>query len=80
MLRFKQLQGEEEVYLARLARRAQDPHVRMLVNDVVKLRTSLAVAAQGARDAFEKVDAGTEGGSCAGCIREDVAGIGEKAA
>jgi CHAT domain-containing protein len=45
MLRFKLLQGEEEAYLARLIRRAQDPRVQMLANDVHKLRTAVATAA-----------------------------------
>jgi CHAT domain-containing protein/Tfp pilus assembly protein PilF len=54
MLRFKALQGEEEAYLARLARRSQDPRVQALVNDIGRLRATLAAAARGAPDAFEK--------------------------
>jgi CHAT domain-containing protein/tetratricopeptide (TPR) repeat protein len=54
MLRFKLLQGEEEAYLARLTRRSQDPGVRMLADELSKLRTALADAARRAPDAFAK--------------------------
>jgi tetratricopeptide (TPR) repeat protein/CHAT domain-containing protein len=54
MFRFKALQGEEEAYLARLARRSQDPQVQALVDDIGQLRAALAAAAQGGTDAFEK--------------------------
>ncbi|MFZ1413473.1 MAG: tetratricopeptide repeat protein [Defluviicoccus sp.] len=47
MLRFKGLQGEEEAYLARLARRSQDPRVQKLAAEVGDLRTRLAAAARG---------------------------------
>jgi CHAT domain-containing protein len=55
MLRFKLMQGEEEAWLARLARRSQDPRVQALANDIVKLRATLAAAAQGAPDAIERI-------------------------
>jgi CHAT domain-containing protein len=42
------------VYLARLARRSHDPRVEALVEDIGRLRATLAAAAQGAPDAFEK--------------------------
>jgi len=48
------LQGEEEAYLARLARQSADPRVQALVTDIVRLRQMLAAAAQGTPDAFEK--------------------------
>jgi CHAT domain-containing protein len=54
MLRFKLLQGEEEAYLARLTRQSQDPQVRMLADEIGKLRLELAAAARGAPEAFEK--------------------------
>jgi CHAT domain-containing protein len=54
MLRFKVLQGEEEAYLARLTRRSTDSQIQVLAAEVGKLRTSLAVAARGAPEAFEK--------------------------
>jgi CHAT domain-containing protein/tetratricopeptide (TPR) repeat protein len=54
MLRFKLLQGEEEAYLARLARRSQDPRVQMLADEVGKLRTALADATRAEPDAFDK--------------------------
>ena len=54
MLRFKLLQGEEEAYLARLARRSQDPRVRTLADEVGKLRTAVAGAARGEPGAFAK--------------------------
>jgi hypothetical protein len=53
-LRFKVIQGEEEAYLARLARRSPDPRVQTLVIDIGRLRGELAVAAQGQAGAFEK--------------------------
>ena len=55
MLRFKLLQGEEEAYLARLARRSQDPRVRALADEVGKLRAALAGAVRADPAAFEKV-------------------------
>jgi CHAT domain-containing protein/tetratricopeptide (TPR) repeat protein len=54
ILRFKLLQGEEEAYLARLARRSQDPRVRMLAEEVGKLRTTVAAAARAESGAFNK--------------------------
>jgi tetratricopeptide (TPR) repeat protein len=54
MLRFKLMQGEEEAWLARLARQSKDPQVQTLASDIRKLRGTLAAAAQGAPDAFEK--------------------------
>jgi tetratricopeptide (TPR) repeat protein len=54
MLRFKLLQGEEEAYLARLARRSQDPRVRGLADDVGKLRATLTGAARAEPDVFDK--------------------------
>jgi CHAT domain-containing protein len=54
MLRFKLLQGEEETYLARLARRSQDPRVQTLADEVGKLRTALTGASRGKPDAFDK--------------------------
>jgi hypothetical protein len=54
MLRWKGLQGEEEAYLARLARRSQDPRVRALASEVGDLRSGLAAAARGGEPkAFE---------------------------
>jgi hypothetical protein len=61
MLRFKVLQGEEEAYLARLARRSQNPRVQTLAADVSRLRAALAAATQGAPDAFEKTLVALEG-------------------
>jgi CHAT domain-containing protein len=61
MLRFKVLQGEEEAYLARLARRSQDPHVHALVKDIGGLRATLAAAAEKTSDAFEKMLQALEG-------------------
>jgi CHAT domain-containing protein len=61
MLRFKLLQGEEEAYLARLARRSQDARIQTLAADVGRLRTALAAAAQGVPDAFEKTLQALEG-------------------
>jgi CHAT domain-containing protein/Tfp pilus assembly protein PilF len=64
MLRFKLLQGEEEAYLARLARRSPDPRVHALVNDIGGLRATLAAAAEGATktpDAYEKTLQALEG-------------------
>jgi CHAT domain-containing protein len=61
MFRFKALQGEEEAYLARLARRSEDPRVQALVNDIGRLRATLAAAAQSAPDAFEKTLQALEG-------------------
>jgi tetratricopeptide (TPR) repeat protein len=46
MLRFKQMQGEEEAYLTQLARRSEDPQVRTLVAEVDELRAGLAGAAR----------------------------------
>jgi len=54
MLRFKLRKGEEEAYPARLALRSQDPQVRMLADEVSKLRGTFAAAPLGATDAFEK--------------------------
>jgi CHAT domain-containing protein/Flp pilus assembly protein TadD len=54
MLRFKLLQGEEEAYLARLTRRSQDPRVRMLADEVGKLRSAVASAARAEPSAFDK--------------------------
>jgi CHAT domain-containing protein len=54
MLRFKLLQGEEDAYLAGLARRSQDPRVRMLADEVGRLRTALAGATRAEPDAFDK--------------------------
>jgi CHAT domain-containing protein/tetratricopeptide (TPR) repeat protein len=54
MLHFKVLQGEEEAWLAHLARRSLDRRVQKLANDISRLRAALASAAQGAPDAFEK--------------------------
>jgi tetratricopeptide (TPR) repeat protein len=45
MLRFKLMQGEEEAYLARLARQSHESRVQTLANDVAKLRAALAAAA-----------------------------------
>jgi CHAT domain-containing protein/Tfp pilus assembly protein PilF len=61
VLRFKLVQGEEEAYLARLARRSQDPRVQALVNDIGKLRAILAAAAEKAPAAFEKTLQALEG-------------------
>ncbi|MBO0837006.1 MAG: tetratricopeptide repeat protein, partial [Actinobacteria bacterium] len=61
ILQFKVLQGEEEAYLARLARRSQDPRVHTLVSDIGQLRQTLAAAAQGEPDAFEKTLQALEG-------------------
>jgi CHAT domain-containing protein/Tfp pilus assembly protein PilF len=61
MLRFKVLQGEEEAYLARLARRSPDLRVQTLVSDIGRLHKTLAEAAQGASDAFEKTLQALEG-------------------
>jgi hypothetical protein len=57
MLRFKTLQGEEEAYLARLARRSKDPRVQTLVIDIGRQRAALAAAARSATDALKKPDA-----------------------
>jgi CHAT domain-containing protein/tetratricopeptide (TPR) repeat protein len=54
ILHFKVLQGEEEAYLARLTRQSQLPQVRILAEQVSRLRTALVAAAQGAPDALEK--------------------------
>lgn len=54
MLQFKVLQGEEEAWLAHLARQSQDPLVKALVRDIARLRAMLAAAVQGPPDAFEK--------------------------
>jgi CHAT domain-containing protein/Tfp pilus assembly protein PilF len=54
MLRFKLLQSEEESYLARIARRSQDPKMRTLVGEVNKLRAALVTAAQAEPGAFDK--------------------------
>jgi hypothetical protein len=42
MLRWKQLQGEEETYLARLVRRSEDPRVRALAQAIAGLRGQLS--------------------------------------
>ncbi|MFO1434132.1 MAG: tetratricopeptide repeat protein [Candidatus Competibacteraceae bacterium] len=42
MLRWKQLQGEEEAYLARLARRSEDPRIRTLAQEIAAQRDQLA--------------------------------------
>jgi len=52
MLRWKQLQGEEEAYLAGLVRRSQDPRVVALGREVARLRAQLArLARAGQSDA-----------------------------
>jgi CHAT domain-containing protein/Flp pilus assembly protein TadD len=61
LLRFKVLQGEEEAYLARIARQSQDPRVQTLAGDIGRLRTTLVAAAQGAPDAFERMLQALEG-------------------
>jgi CHAT domain-containing protein/uncharacterized RDD family membrane protein YckC/Flp pilus assembly protein TadD len=42
VLRLKSLQAEEEAFLAHLARRGEDPHVRELVTEIAELRSWLA--------------------------------------
>jgi CHAT domain-containing protein/Tfp pilus assembly protein PilF len=61
MLRFKLMQGEEETWLARLARRSKDPRVQTLSTDIGRLRAALAAAAEGPPDAFEKTRQALEG-------------------
>ncbi|MCS3932080.1 CHAT domain-containing protein/Tfp pilus assembly protein PilF [Bradyrhizobium elkanii] len=62
MLRFKLLQGEEEAYLARLARLSADPRVRALADEVGRQRLSLvgvwrsalSGAARGASNTYDE--------------------------
>jgi CHAT domain-containing protein/Tfp pilus assembly protein PilF len=54
ILRFKLLQSEEETYLARMARRSQDPRVRALAEELAKLRSALAAVARAEPAALEK--------------------------
>jgi CHAT domain-containing protein/tetratricopeptide (TPR) repeat protein len=44
MTRFKLLQGEEDVYLARVARNTSDPKVKLLVDEIKGLRTTVLSA------------------------------------
>ncbi|MDE5454137.1 tetratricopeptide repeat protein [Bradyrhizobium sp. CSA112] len=59
MLRFKLLQGEEEAYLARLARRSADPRVRALADEVGRLRLSLVGAWRSALSGAAQGTSGT---------------------
>jgi CHAT domain-containing protein/Flp pilus assembly protein TadD len=54
ILRFKFLEGEEEAYLARVARRSQDPRVKTLAEDIKRLRSTVAVAAQKKSGSFDQ--------------------------
>jgi CHAT domain-containing protein/tetratricopeptide (TPR) repeat protein len=54
MLRFKLLQSEEETYLGRLTRRSQDPQVRLLADEIGKLRAALVASARAEPDEFDK--------------------------
>ena len=53
ILRFKGLQAEEEAYLARLARRGEDPRIQSLAMDIRLLRDRLARAHHGGEDPAE---------------------------
>jgi len=54
MLRWKGLQGEEEAYLARLARRSDSPKIRALADQVAELRGGLNAAPRSEKpDGFE---------------------------
>src|SRR5262249_25072831 len=54
MLRFKLLQSEEETYLPRQTRRSQDPQVRLLADEIGKLRAALVASARAEPDEFDK--------------------------
>jgi CHAT domain-containing protein/tetratricopeptide (TPR) repeat protein len=53
MLRFKVLQSEEEVYLARLSRQPYTAQVQVLAQELGKLRAALAENARGTPEVFE---------------------------